>query len=428
MAGQPCTALRRDRHHFEPFAGLHVVADSTAEHIQAADDDRQQVVEVMRDPAGHLPEGFEPLSLTRCFLGLPAFRDVKEGGDVATIDCAAVEDFDRDATCALAFDESRPACTPDDRIQFADSFGNFARTGRFLRQRHAPPDLRGGDAQHLLEFIVPGMQALIFVERDDALAHAVEGHLQHLFRQVSPAIGARQEIGSRQQSESRNDAAGNECQVRSHFGNLGMVETPTETLVGGLDDCPQILLDSLHAAKPDVGFHDFSGGVVALFPHGRDRRRQFIHLGRDIGLQLKDARPQVGRHNYRLLQIDHDLRQAILGFHIRFEIDVFARYQIAALAAFGILDRLLNGRHRTNEPEARQRIHTGSVRSRRIDCELKQRDARDEKERYYGEEQRRNNLRTEVPASWHEMRVPFALVDPGTNSRAANPSRLGKPS
>ena len=51
-----------------------LVAQTTLQRLQIADDDGQQIVEVVRDPAGQLADRLHLLRLAKLFLGLPAVR------------------------------------------------------------------------------------------------------------------------------------------------------------------------------------------------------------------------------------------------------------------------------------------------------------------------------------------------------------------
>ena len=67
-------ALRRGGDHVEE-TGLVVLAQAAAQALDAAVDDHQQIVEVMRDPAGQLADRLQPLRLAqRVLRRLPAFR------------------------------------------------------------------------------------------------------------------------------------------------------------------------------------------------------------------------------------------------------------------------------------------------------------------------------------------------------------------
>src|SRR5690349_16954149 len=46
------------------------------EHVEVAGDDAEQVVEIMRDAAGKLPDGFHLLRLTKLLLGRAPLRQV----------------------------------------------------------------------------------------------------------------------------------------------------------------------------------------------------------------------------------------------------------------------------------------------------------------------------------------------------------------
>jgi hypothetical protein len=50
---QSCCALGSDTHHLDALLGFVIATNRSAEKTQAANDDRQQVVEVVRYPTGH---------------------------------------------------------------------------------------------------------------------------------------------------------------------------------------------------------------------------------------------------------------------------------------------------------------------------------------------------------------------------------------
>ena len=70
---------------------------------QAANDDGQQVVEVVGHPAGHPAHQFELLRLPQRLLDLPPFGHVEKRDDVATVGRRIVKDLDRGPSLSFVF-------------------------------------------------------------------------------------------------------------------------------------------------------------------------------------------------------------------------------------------------------------------------------------------------------------------------------------
>ena len=168
------------------------------------------------------------------------------------------------------------------------------------------------------------------------------------------------------------------CQADAFVAGLGPLEAGIETGIGRVHDRPQIRADRCHADETGIGIHDRLGRAVTLLPHRRDGRGQLVHLGGDVAFQPQQPRLLVRACHARLLQFDHQLRQPFLRPGIGFEIGLAAGNQKAALAALGILDRLVDGIHGADYLEAGQRIGAGDPRFRHVFQQLEGDHADDE--------------------------------------------------
>ena len=83
-ADEPATLLRRADDLARERAAVFVGNSFLGEEPRIAGDDGQQIVELMRDPGGEVPDGLKSLRLSQLFLAGPPGRDVGEVPDKAT--------------------------------------------------------------------------------------------------------------------------------------------------------------------------------------------------------------------------------------------------------------------------------------------------------------------------------------------------------
>jgi len=104
----PCQssgALGGNAHHVDPVARLLVIADGGAKQAQAADDNRQQIIEIVRNAPRHAPHRFELLRLAQRLFRFALLGHIEKGNDVAAGFYRIIEDLNRVAPIAAVFDQ-----------------------------------------------------------------------------------------------------------------------------------------------------------------------------------------------------------------------------------------------------------------------------------------------------------------------------------
>jgi hypothetical protein len=136
-----------------------------------------------------------------------------------------------------------------------------------------------------------------------------------------------------------------------------------ESRTVGLDDRVEIGIDRVHGGAPEIAQHNRTRALGPAGAKGHDGRLEFVHLGRDVGLQGKQAVLLVGVVVKGALQLGHQPWQPRLTVEIGPEIVLAAeRQQEAALPAFGILDGLVDGGGSAQGLETRDRFLAGLPR------------------------------------------------------------------
>ena len=129
LAGEVGAPTRGARSRLDEFACLLVGSErrQVAEHLQVALDDGEQVVEIVRDPAGELADALEPLRMAQRFLGLRALQAageqigqrLEETHLVVAEEAACTRADDQDADGAAASRERHAERAPEARFEVA---------------------------------------------------------------------------------------------------------------------------------------------------------------------------------------------------------------------------------------------------------------------------------------------------------------------
>ncbi len=347
LAGQGRSSLGRPRRALDPLLQPGVAVELGPDELQVPEDDLQQVVEIVRDAAGQLPDRLHLLGLAQHGLGLGALGHVRDGQDEAAVRHRRPADLQVVPVRALALVRDRltwiPAAVAD--LVLALQRGATGLAGVLgegaVSDAGAEHGLRQVE-QHL-EALVPVREPAVGPEHRDALAEAVDGGAQaHGQRPLLGLgrVGARprlvQEAGCPEHGEDRQRRSGDD-----HPAHPGR---PTVVLREAFVE--QTLLLGQHAVEHGLGFaHVVTAGIavddaqgvlkpaVAARLHGLGELLQLVLDGRCQGADALLLRGVVGG---QLLQLALEQAEPVAGGVVGREVLVAAGEDVAALATLGV--------------------------------------------------------------------------------------------
>jgi hypothetical protein len=77
--------------------------------------------------------------------------------------------------------------------------------------------------------------------------------------------------------------------IYTFFSGGGVLESGVEPRVRRVHNRGQVSANRFHGQPADFGVDDRSGGVEPLLLHRGDGRRELVHLGGNVGLELQQA-------------------------------------------------------------------------------------------------------------------------------------------
>ncbi len=198
-ARQLGAALGAGERGFDQLGRLGIVVATVGQQVEIADDDRQVVVEVVRQPAGELADGLHALDLAQALLHADPFGDVDAHRHRPAAQRAVVGDVQDPAVGHPPFGDF-----PSGALELGQPLGNEGRRRLAGRQGNVAV-LDGGrnvllepvaDREHVRRFEIVAEdlaivqhQPAIAIEQHDAVGHALDGIGEIVARAGELALG-----------------------------------------------------------------------------------------------------------------------------------------------------------------------------------------------------------------------------------------------
>ena len=108
LLDQPRATFGRHGHHIDALERLRILPTARCRRRVRADDDSQEIIEIMRNPARHMAERLKLLRLAQRFLGLPLLGPVEQSRDGASVFGRTMKNLDRSPIFLVL--DTAPAC------------------------------------------------------------------------------------------------------------------------------------------------------------------------------------------------------------------------------------------------------------------------------------------------------------------------------